>query len=204
MVISGLFLRLSKNGGSSTDPVKGTRKNASEWVPKNGKIRTIRNAKITAKEYRIGTAVCVKEKGMKQAWCIACSDDSISGSDIVRWYGKRWGCEPQFRDTKDLHFGMGLSETHIKSTEKRDRILFVAAISISLLTLLGAAGEKIGMDRYLKANTVKHRTMSLFRQGCCYFRKLANLGREQAVELVNAFNEVLLEHEKLKNIVGVL
>lgn len=186
------------------EDLKGNRKSASEWVPKNGKTKTIRNAKITAKDYQVGTAVCVKEKGMKQAWCIACSDESISGSETVRWYGKRWGCEPQFRDTKDLHFGMGLSETHVRSTSKRDRILFIAALSISLLTLLGAAGEKIGMDRYLKANTVKHRTMSLFRQGCCYFRKLANLNREQAIELINAFNKILYEHKNLNNIIGIL
>ena len=33
------------------------------------------------------------------------------------------------------------------------------------LSLLGAAGERIGYDRWLKANTVKRRTHSLFRQG---------------------------------------
>lgn len=99
---------------------------------------------------------------------------------------------------------MGLSETHVRSASKRDRILLVAAISISLLTLLGAAGEKVGMDRYLKANTVKHRTMSLFRQGCCYFRKLANLNHDQAIELIKAFSDVLQEHKNLSNIIGVL
>jgi hypothetical protein len=35
-----------------------------------------------------------------------------------------------------------------------------------LLTLRGAAGERLGMERSLKANTVKRRTYSLFSQGC--------------------------------------
>ena len=38
------------------------------------------------------------------------------------------------------------------------------SLSIALLTLLGAAGESLGYDRWLKANTVKTRTHSLFRQ----------------------------------------
>jgi hypothetical protein len=35
----------------------------------------------------------------------------------------------------------------------------------TLLTLIGAASEACGFDRYLKTNTVKKRTMSLFNQG---------------------------------------
>jgi hypothetical protein len=35
-----------------------------------------------------------------------------------------------------------------------------------LLTLLGAVGESLGMDRLLKSNTSKTRTHSLFRRIC--------------------------------------
>ena len=45
------------------------------------------------------------------------------------------------------------------------RLLVLSALSIALLTMLGAAGESLGYDRWLKANTVKRRTHSLFRQG---------------------------------------
>ena len=44
-------------------------------------------------------------------------------------------------------------------------MLMLLAIAQALLTLLGAASERTGMDAYLKANTVKRRTHSLFRQG---------------------------------------
>ena len=37
-------------------------------------------------------------------------------------------------------------------------MLLLSALAIALLTLLGAAGESLGYDRWLKANTVKYRT----------------------------------------------
>jgi len=77
-----------------------------------------------------------------------------------------WDIEPAFRDTKDLRFGMGLSSTRIGEPTRRDRLLLVSAFATALLTLLGAVGESLGMDRLLKSNTSKTRTHSLFRQGC--------------------------------------
>jgi hypothetical protein len=73
--------------------------------------------------------------------------------------------ERTFRDEKNLHFGMGLSATHIHDGARRNRLLLLAAIAPALLTLLGAASEAAGLDRYLKVNTVKRRTHSLYRQG---------------------------------------
>ena len=49
---------------------------------------------------------------------------------------------------------------------RRDRLLLISAFATALLTLLGAVGEALGMDRFLKSNTSKTRTHSLFRQGC--------------------------------------
>jgi len=43
--------------------------------------------------------------------------------------------------------------------------LLLAAIAQALLTLLGAAGEECGLDRLMKTNTSKKRTMSLLNQG---------------------------------------
>jgi hypothetical protein len=79
----------------------------------------------------------------------------------------RWTIEPQFRDTKDLRFGMGLSATPVGEPTRCDRLLLVSAFAVALLTLLGAVGESLGMDRLLKSNTSKARTHSLFRQGAC-------------------------------------
>ena len=136
-VRSNIFVE-SKNGEIKT---------ASEWVDATGKVKTLRNAKITHEKYSVPTIAFIHDEKMKEAWCIACSEKDISGSGTVKWYSKRWGCEPQFRDTKDIYFGLGLSKTHIGNAERRDRLLFINAISTLILTFLGAAGEKIGLDR---------------------------------------------------------
>jgi hypothetical protein len=65
---------------------------------------------------------------------------------------------------------MGLEQTHIKSCERRDRLMLVLALSYLLLVVLGQAGEQIGFDKKLKVNIVKTRTHSLFRQGQFYYR----------------------------------
>ena len=64
---------------------------------------------------------------------------------------------------------MGLSAVRIGDPYRRDRLQLLSAIAIVLLTLLGGAGEALGMDRLLKSNTVQRRVHSLFRQGCLYY-----------------------------------
>jgi hypothetical protein len=111
----------------------------------------------------------VKAKGMKEPWHLATSHGEKTGAEIVALYGKRFTIEESFRDQKNLRFGMGLSDTRIGDPARRDRLLLVSALAIVLLTILGAAGEAIGIDRHLKANTVKKRTISLLRQGLMHY-----------------------------------
>jgi len=106
--------------------------------------------------------VCVKAKGMKEAWHLAAGDSGLPAGEIVALYAKRWAIEPSFRDTKDLRFGMGMSELRIDDPQRRDRLLLRNAFAILLLTLLGAAGESPGMDRQLRTSTTKRRVHSLF------------------------------------------
>ena len=44
-------------------------------------------------------------------------------------------------------------------------MLLLSAFAITFLTLLGEAGEDLGMDRLLKSNTARKRVRSLFRLG---------------------------------------
>src|SRR5208337_1795946 len=62
-----------------------------------------------------------------------------------------------------------LSVLRIGDPQRRDRLLLLNALAILLLTLLGAAGESLGMDRSLRTSTVKRRVHSLFRQGCLLY-----------------------------------
>jgi hypothetical protein len=123
---------------------------------------------VTAKGQQVGAVDCVHAKGMKEPWCLATSQREATAATLVKHYARRWTIEPQFRDTKDLRFGMGLSATRIGEPMRRDRLLLVSAFATALLTLLGAVGESLGMDRLLKSNTSKSRIHSLFRKAACF------------------------------------
>ena len=122
----------------------------------------------------------------------------------MKLYGKRFTIEETFRDTKDVHFGMGLKATHIGDSSRRDRLLLLGAIAHALLTLLGAAGEKAGLDRLLKANTSKKRQLSLYNQGRFWYDALPNMPDERLIPLMEAFDEVLRDHEIFREIFGVI
>jgi Transposase DDE domain len=191
-------------GNITVTDQQGEKRNAQDWVGIGGRAKTLRNAKVTAQEYEVPVVVCVKAKNMKQAWCIAASNPKAIARELINWYAKRWGIEPQFRDTKDIHFGMGLSSTSVSDPNRRDRLLLISALAVVILTLLGAAGEKLGMDKYVKVNTVKRRTLSLFRQGCHYFNKLIRMKLEEARKFIACFTDLLLEQKSLGSILWVI
>jgi hypothetical protein len=136
----------------------------------------------------VGAVVCVHAKGMKEPWCLATSQREATAATLVNHYAKRWTIEPQFRDTKDLQFGMGLSSTRIGEPMHRDRLLLISAFAITLLTPLGVVGESLGMDRLLKSNTSKTRTHSLFRQGCMLYDLIPNRPEHRLLQLMQKFN----------------
>ena len=177
---------------SATD---GETRPAAAWIGKGGRARKLRGAEVTAARHKVGAVVCVKAKDMKEAWCLAASNAEATAREIMNYYAKRWTIEPGFRDTKDLRFGMGLSVLRIADPQRRDRLLLLNAFAIVLLTLLGAAGESLGMDRHLKVNTAKHRTHSLFRQGCMLYELIPNMPDARLRPLVARFHQYLNQHE---------
>ena len=80
-----------------------------------------------------------------------------------------------------------------RGPERRDRLLLISALAIAVLSLLGAAGERIGYDRWLKANTVKRRTHSLFRQGLMLYHHLPNWPEDRIRPLMETFGSMLIE-----------
>jgi len=173
----------------------GETRPAAAWVGKGGRARKLRGAEVTAGRHKVGAVVCVKARDMKEAWCLAASNAEATAREIMNYYARRWTIEPGFRDTKDLRFGMGLSVLRINDPGRRDRLLLLNAFAIVLLTLLGAAGESLGMDRHLKVNTAKHRTHSLFRQGCMLYELIPNMPDARLRPLVARFHEYLNQHE---------
>lgn len=141
---------------------------------------------------------------MKDGWCLATTLASKKATEIVALYGKRFTIEESFRDAKDLHFGLGLSATHIRDAVRRDRLMLLLAMAIALLTLLGAAAEKTGLDRMLKANTVERRTHSLFRQGLMLWDRIPREDEGRLRMLIQAFDEIVREHAVFRSALGIL
>jgi hypothetical protein len=46
----------------------------AQWVGRDGRTRTLREAAVTGEQYPVATVVCVQAKGMKDRWCLVASD----------------------------------------------------------------------------------------------------------------------------------
>lgn len=179
---------------------KGVRRKANEWLGMDGRMRVLHNASITEDMHPVQIIVCVKQKGMKEAWNIASSNGDLTGLDIVRIYGKRFTIEEMFRDIKDPRFGLGMKWSSIKSVDRRDRMLLIASFAQALLTMLGQAGEDLGLDRTLKVNTSKKRTISLVRQGLIWFEKIPNMKEDRLVSLMTRWSIIMGMSEPFKSL----
>jgi hypothetical protein len=191
-------------GNIMVTAANGERKTAHDWVGPMGRARRLLKAKVTADEFEVAAVVVVWDRKMKEPWCLATSLDKHTASQVVKLYGKRFSIEETFRDQKDQHFGMGLKATHIGTAARRDRLLLLAAVAQALMTLLGAAAEQAGLDKYLKVNTVKRRTHSFFRQGLYWYHAIPNMRREWLVALMAAFDRIVREHATLYEIFGTI
>jgi hypothetical protein len=173
-------------------------------ITRYGRAKLLRNAAVTLDGYDVPTVVCVHAKGMKEPWCLVASDGEAKARAVINGYAKRRTIEPGFRDCKNARFGMGMSQTRIGSPQRRDRLFLISAFASVLLTLLGAAGESIGHDRYLKSNTVKTRVHSLFRQGCMFYDLIPNMPDERLRPLMTRFGELLNEQSAFTEAFGVI
>jgi hypothetical protein len=183
---------------------EGEKRSAVAWTPNNGRSLILRGARVTKTGRELGAVVCLKAKGMKEAWHLATSHADKTTAEIVKLYSKRFTIEESVRDLKNLRFGMGLSDTRISSPERRDRILLVGAIAAALLTLLGAAGEAVGEDRRMRANTSKERAHSLLNQGLFYFDCLPGMRDERARPLMQKFDELIRQHATFREMFGLI
>ena len=185
----GYVIRL--RGNTKVSAADGTTRPAANWIGQGGRARKLSDAAVTEARRPIGAAVCVHARDMKEPWCLVTSNRDATAPQIIKLYSKRWGVEPSFRDTKDLRFGLGLCAVRIADPQRRDRLLLLNAFAVVLLTLLGATGESLGMDRHLKSNTVKTRSHSLFRQGSTLYDLIPNMPEHRLRPLIDRFAELL-------------
>lgn len=182
----------------------GERKSASAWLPASGRATMLRSVRVTRDRAQVPAVVVVHAAKMKEPWCLATTLAERTAAEVVKLYGRRFTIEETFRDQKDLRFGLGLSATHIGTPDRRDRLLLLAAIAHALLTLLGAAGEECGMDRMLKVNTVKRRTISLFNQGLEWYDALPNMKPDRLELLMTTYDAGVRRHAVFREIFGVI
>ena len=191
-------------GNIRVENAQGEARSANDWVLPTGRALMLRNARVTEDRAEVPAVVVVHAKRMKEPWCLVTSRKGATASQVVKKYGRRFSIEETFRDTKDLRFGMGLKATHISKPERRDRLLLLVAMAHALLTLLGAASEATGMDAYLKANTVKRRTHSLFRQGSYWYECIPTMRDDWLRTLKTAFDKIVREHAVFRETFGIL
>ena len=204
LTLHGWDFHIRFRGNIRVENADGEARAASDWLHSTGRARMLRGAKVTDDRAEVAAVVVVHARGMKEPWCLVTSRADFTASQVVKRYGRRFSIEETFRDTKDLRFGMGLKATHIGKPARRDRMLLLVALAHALLTLLGAASEATGMDSYLKVNTVKRRTHSLYRQGCYWYSCLPNMREDWLRSLMDAFDRIVRQHAIFREAFGVL
>ena len=103
-----------------------------------------------------------------------------------------------------LDHDLGMAAIHVSTPVRRDRLWLLNVLAIALLTVLGAAGEALGYDRYLKSNTTKRRTRSVFRQGCMLYELIPTMPEPRLLLLVERFAAMLAELPVFSDAFGVV
>jgi hypothetical protein len=98
---------------------------------------------------------------------------------------------------------MGLSALRIDDPQRRDRLLLLNAFAILLLTILGAAGESLGMDRTLRTSTIKRRVHTLFRQGWLLYELIPNMPQQRLRPLIKRYQEFLHQNATFSETFGL-
>lgn len=130
----GLHFIIRFRGIVHVENAQGERRPAKAWLSASGRLRTLRDASLTADRAPVAMVVLVHERGMKEPWCLATSRADLSGAAVKKRYGRRFTCEEAFRDIKDLRFGLGMKWQKVTKTERRDRLMLLAVLALHLLS----------------------------------------------------------------------
>jgi hypothetical protein len=101
----------------------------------------------------------------QEPWILATSV-AVECGRVVALYRRRMQIEETFRDTKSPRFGLSLSFSGPRSTERADVLLLLASLAHLCALLLGIAAENAHLGRGFQANTVAtRRVLSLAMLG---------------------------------------
>jgi hypothetical protein len=113
---------------------------------------------------------CKEERELRQSaldpWLLATSLSEGDARSIVSLYAKRMQIEETFRDAKNHRFGWSLGDVQLSTRQRTAALLVLAAIAITVVTLIGMGAERLGAHRRYQANTETRRVLSFFVLAC--------------------------------------
>jgi hypothetical protein len=189
-------------GNMYVEEAAGEQRKAKAWLGTAGRMRVFRPARVTAQRHLVPVVVCVQDKAMKEPWGLVSSRHDLKGGEITVAYGRRFPVEETFRDVQNPRFGLGLTQVVMARNDRRDALFLLAILAHTLLTLLGKAGQELGMDRMLGAT--RPRQLSLFRQGLLLFALIPHMREDRLRALAKQVGALLQEHIVLTGILGVI
>jgi hypothetical protein len=189
-------------GGIYVEDAAGERRQAKDWLGPAGRMQVLRPARVTTQGQRVPVVVGVQDKAMQAPWCLVSSRHDLTGGTIKGMYGRRFTVEETFRDVKNPRLGLGLTQVALVRNDRRDALFLLAVLAHTWLTVLGKAGQELGMDRMLGA--MRPSQLSLCRQGLMLFELMPTMRAERLHALVKKFGALLQEHVLFTGILGVL
>jgi hypothetical protein len=95
----------------------------------------------------------------RESWLLSYSPDLayLGAAAIVNLYAQRMKIEQQFRDTKNLALGMGLSQSKSRGQQRLQALLLIAHIAQLAKRLIGEAAKAQQLELQLMSNNTKSR-----------------------------------------------
>ena len=186
----------------SVESAHGERRNAQDWRGADGRIRGRRGARVTAEGQPVPMVVCVQQQQMQEPWRLARRRSALQGTASTHRYGTRCTVDETFSDVTNPRLGLGRKHTVRERNDRRDALFRLAVLAHTLLTVLGKAGEELGMDRGLGAT--RPRQYSRVRQGQMLFDLIPTMERKRLRTLLQRFGQLLRAHALLSQVLGYL
>jgi len=112
----------------------------------------------SGKEQRNGEARKISAR-YREPWLLTCDRplNHLSAQSIAKLYAQRMRIEQQFRDTKNMALGMGLSHSRSAGTTRLQILLLIAHIAQLALRLIGEAAKARQLELQLMSTGRKDR-----------------------------------------------
>ena len=112
----------------------------------SGKVKNNSSTRKIAQRYR-------------EPWLLSYSPElsHLGATAIVKLYAQRMKIEQQFRDTKNLALGMGLSQAKSRGQQRLQALLLIAHIAQLAKRLIGEAAKAQQLELQLMSNNTKGR-----------------------------------------------